>query len=156
MNREQSVQMSNLLNAVGNQDWNRANAMIIEYDLDVRSVEGWALRLAAAAGSTSTVKLLLDRGADVDINGGEALRHAAQNGHAETVALLLARGADPDRGGGAARAHAERNGHQDVVERIDAHLARKESERRAAQNAERRREDALRRMRRHKNRIGRG
>ena len=50
--------------------------------------------MAAKNGHTETVKLLLDRGADIHAWNDYALRLAAENGHTETVKLLLDRGAD--------------------------------------------------------------
>jgi uncharacterized protein len=54
--------------------------------------------LTAYTGHADAVKLLIDRGADVNarqIRGQTALMWAAAEGHAEVVKLLLARGADP-------------------------------------------------------------
>ena len=48
-------------------------------------------------GHTETVKLLLDKGADVNMktdNGETALIEASENGHIEVVKLLLDKGAD--------------------------------------------------------------
>jgi hypothetical protein len=57
-----------------------------------------ALSFAADRGQAAIVKLLLDRGADVNgkdtFYGATALVWAAQNGHAEVARLLLARGAN--------------------------------------------------------------
>lgn len=52
------------------------------------------LSWAAYGGATSTTKLLLDRGADID---GGALRAAAGSGRLDVVRLLVAAGADVDR-----------------------------------------------------------
>lgn len=58
-----------------------------------------ALLLAAAQGNTEGVKLLADKGANVNVRqslyGSSALYWAALSGHAATVRLLLDRGADP-------------------------------------------------------------
>jgi hypothetical protein len=53
-----------------------------------------ALRYAAENGHIETVKLLLDRKADIHAMDDYALRYAAHNGHTETVKLLLDRGAN--------------------------------------------------------------
>lgn len=58
-----------------------------------------ALSIAAKAGSTQIVKLLLDAGASPDVaewSEWTALRAAASHGHADVVAMLLDRGADPN------------------------------------------------------------
>ena len=56
-----------------------------------------ALLIAAEYGHDELVKLLLDRGADVNAQGGEhdnALQAASSRGHEQTVRLLLDRGAN--------------------------------------------------------------
>ncbi|RPI58969.1 MAG: ankyrin repeat domain-containing protein, partial [Lysobacterales bacterium] len=56
------------------------------------------LMLTSYTGNPAAVKLLLDRGAEVNtqqFRGQTALMWAAAEGHAEVVRLLLARGADP-------------------------------------------------------------
>ena len=64
-----------------------------------------ALVEEAFKGHTETVKLLLDKGADVNMktdNGYTALIEASENGHIEIVKLLLDKGADvnaKDNGG---------------------------------------------------------
>ncbi|MCB1020070.1 MAG: ankyrin repeat domain-containing protein [Acidobacteria bacterium] len=71
-------------------------------EVNVRSNTGKTplLLAAARAGSVETVRLLLDKGADVkaaDEMGGTALLAAALMGEDETVRLLLDRGADPNQ-----------------------------------------------------------
>jgi len=56
------------------------------------SVDGAALRTAAAAGRANAVRYLLEAGALAD--SGLALRRAAENGHAPVVRMLLEAGAD--------------------------------------------------------------
>lgn len=53
-----------------------------------------ALPEAAFRGHVSTVKLLLDRGADIHYNEDQALRDAVAKGRTNVVKLLLERGAD--------------------------------------------------------------
>ena len=58
-----------------------------------------ALSAAASSGHFALVKLLLERGADVnaeDAWGANALVGASDSGNVDTVKLLLARGADPN------------------------------------------------------------
>jgi len=61
---------------------------------------GWApIHLAAFAGNTANVRLLLDRGADIRLRAKTKFRNtpflvAMLTGHIETIRLLLDRGAD--------------------------------------------------------------
>ena len=80
------------------------------------------LHLAASHGHTSTVKLLLSKGALVDARGLNShytpLHFAAGNGHNSTVKLLLSRGASieaMDVGGKTPLYHATRGGYPDIV-----------------------------------------
>jgi ankyrin repeat protein len=65
---------------------------------------GYALHAACCKDqASSTIKLLLKRGATANIRGGKyetALQCAAKHGHLETVKLLLDNGADPTVEGG--------------------------------------------------------
>ena len=86
-----------LLNNGANVDWQSGRALPESaYD----GGAGWsALALAAAAGHGDVVGLLLDQGANVDIQwdfGRTALHEAAIFGRASVVELLLARGAAVD------------------------------------------------------------
>ncbi|KAB8226156.1 ankyrin repeat-containing domain protein [Aspergillus novoparasiticus] len=79
------------------------------------------LALAAANGHNSMVKLLLKRGAAVDIDessGQSALSRAAQRGHLETCKILLDEGANIDTrdDGMYPLLWAAENGHQAIVE----------------------------------------
>lgn len=56
-----------------------------------------ALMVAARAGNANAVRLLIERGADVnavDKEGGTALKNAARIGHTDVVRVLLEKGAD--------------------------------------------------------------
>ncbi|CAK9116812.1 unnamed protein product [Durusdinium trenchii] len=85
-----------------------------------------ALMLAAANGHVEVARLLLNAGADKDLQdkkGSTALILAAQQGHAEAARLLLQAGADKAlerfnlmRKGRTAWEIAKRHGHQDVLE----------------------------------------
>jgi predicted LPLAT superfamily acyltransferase len=80
-----------------------------------------ALRMASKYGETETVRLLLERGAEVDgndTNGNTALHWASLDGHLDTVRLLLERGADADgknKNGRTALDFAKAKGHSEVV-----------------------------------------
>jgi hypothetical protein len=70
-------------------------------ELDARSIK--SLHEAAARGYEDTVRLLLDKGIDVNAAGGHwgtALQAASHRGTAGTVKLLLDRGADVNASGG--------------------------------------------------------
>lgn len=85
-----------------------------------------SLRDAAVKGDAQAVKLLLDRGADVnakDSDGRTALTEAAFYGHAEVVKVLLAGGADifaKKNDGQTVTAMAA--GHKDIAEMIDREM----------------------------------
>ena len=79
---------------------------------------------AAFKGDTETVRLLLDKGANVnakDEDGGTALMFASVNGHTDTVKMLLKRGANPNitakssSGTVSALIYAKRMGHEEIV-----------------------------------------
>ncbi|KAK3075879.1 hypothetical protein LTR53_000453 [Teratosphaeriaceae sp. CCFEE 6253] len=55
---------------------------------------GNAFTVAAARGETEFMQLLLDRGANVNVEGKFALRYAARGGHEAAVRMLLEHGAD--------------------------------------------------------------
>ena len=78
---------------------------------------GWGgpLRRAATNGQLKTVKLLLDRGADVHADNDNALRSAAENGQLESVRLLLDRGADIHVQNDTALRWAAEHGHSKIV-----------------------------------------
>lgn len=85
--------------------------------------DGAGLLVAAIQGDASTVKLLLDYGADVNLLQGGPLLCAAANGHSELVHLLLNRGADPSLQDWIAVKEAEKNGYADVAATIKAHAS---------------------------------
>ncbi len=113
-----SVQMS-LLEAVENGD-----SVLVQQHLEqgVDSNElNEALREASGRGHSDVVKLLLDSGAQVnlqDIDGWSSLRVASENGHSYVVKLLLDSGAQVnlrDREGSSSLMLASENGYSDVV-----------------------------------------
>jgi ankyrin repeat protein len=101
-----------LLNQVGE------TALVLER----RDSEGQTfLYLAAEFGHQRMVKLLLDKGADVNVKGGaygNALQAASEGGHEAVVKLLLENGADVNAQGGEygnALKAASEGGHEAVV-----------------------------------------
>ncbi len=91
--------------------------MEIEYTISIQR----ALMQACENGHCDTVRLLLERGAEVNTgkqDGWTALMLASLNGHCDTVRLLLERGAEVNTGqqdGGTALMSASGNGHCDTV-----------------------------------------
>lgn len=86
-----------LLNAAQRGQFTRLKTLIKQLQflsLDYQNQLGQtALLLAAAAGHSACVQLLLERGANVDITdsvGQSALLLASRNSHSATVAVLLA------------------------------------------------------------------
>jgi ankyrin repeat protein len=68
-------------------------------DVNTRKADMTLLMVAASRGRADAVRLLLDRGARVELTsttGTSALNFASLTGDAETVALLLRAGADPN------------------------------------------------------------
>jgi len=87
--------------------------------------QGWtALGVAARAGKSNVVKLLLDEGADpnwMTREMGSALTLASSEGHKEVVDILLANGSNvdaKDEEGCTALIRAAGNGHSDIVEAL--------------------------------------
>ncbi len=84
-------------------------------------IQSKLLREAAAAGNADTVRLLIERGANVlskDEQGDTALHKAAAEGHESVARLLLKQGADvsaADSGGRTALHRAAFNGHESIV-----------------------------------------
>lgn len=109
------------------------------------SIDARALTWAAFSGHADVVKLLLERGANVDGPGTyqrPALTWAAERGHAEIVSLLLQHGADTgieDEYGRTAADYARQYGRDDMAREIEEApaLRRKaaEEKRRAEQAA---------------------
>jgi ankyrin repeat protein len=85
------------------------------------------LALAAWRGHLRLMRLLIERGANINARGNRgnaALHYAAQKGHAEVAALLLDTGAHANtRGGGVTPLMwACSNGHLGVVKRLVQHM----------------------------------
>ena len=90
-----------------------------------RKVEGYEytfLLIAAEEGHDQLIRLLLDRGAEVNAQGGlygNALQAASRGGHEQTVQILLDRGAKINAQGGkydSALQAASRGGHEKVIQ----------------------------------------
>jgi hypothetical protein len=83
-------------------------------DVGIFSYECSALMHASELGKNEIIRVLLDKGADIntEIGGYTALRFAAENGHLETVKLLLDRGAKNPSG---ALPFAVYGGHAGIV-----------------------------------------
>ena len=67
--------------------------LLLDRGADIHAEDDQALLNAAENGNTEIVKLLLDRGADIHAVNDAALRYTAMKGRTETVKLLLDRGA---------------------------------------------------------------
>jgi ankyrin repeat protein len=94
-----------------------ANPHLIEAR-DPSNFELTPLMTAAAEGHVGVMRLLLERGAEVNADckyHETALHYAAENGHEEVVSILLSCGADPSRKDNILRntplMYASRNGH---------------------------------------------
>jgi ankyrin repeat protein len=89
------------------------------------------LIIAARSGQIGLVRLLLERGADVNARDKEteatALITAAHQGHVQVVEILLQKGADvnaKDKSGKTALSEATRYNHEDVVKLLKARGAK--------------------------------
>ncbi|AVP88058.1 hypothetical protein phytr_11330 [Candidatus Phycorickettsia trachydisci] len=81
-----------------------------------------ALKYAACHGSLELTRFLIEKGADLKLEGNKiALIIAAQKGHTEIVKLLLEKGVDSrfqDQHGDRALYYAFKNGHKDTVDAL--------------------------------------
>ncbi|KAL1966418.1 hypothetical protein VTN77DRAFT_4560 [Rasamsonia byssochlamydoides] len=85
-----------------------------------------SLTCAARRGHDEIVRLLLDRGANINARGRfsmTALQEAASEGNKAVVQLLLARGADVNAGSSTALHKAARGGHKEVMRLLLDHGA---------------------------------
>jgi hypothetical protein len=69
----------------------------------------------AELGYLETVKILINRGADIHIDNDEAIRWASLNGHLEIVKFLFGKGADIHADNNCAIRMASKNGHFEIV-----------------------------------------
>jgi hypothetical protein len=79
-----------------------------------------AITWAAGSGEEQVVRLLIDKGADVNYDArdafdGSALECASKNGHEQVVRMLLDQGANVNAHSGSALRVASANGHERVV-----------------------------------------
>ena len=79
-----------------------------------------ALYIAAHNGFMSIVKMLLDRGADVNAQGGVALQIASSDGHLELAEMLINKGADVNAQSewGSALKAALEEGHVEIAQML--------------------------------------
>ena len=90
------------------------------------------LKVAAAAGAASTIRLYIDRGEDInaaDASGRSSLMFAASRGHVEVCRLLLEAGANPtqvDLQGRDALSMAQERGWHDLAELLGTFVRRAE------------------------------
>ena len=91
-------------------------------DKDTKMTGDSALQVAAFRGDIAIAKILIERGADVNLRGGEGntpLKTAAEQGNIELARLFLDAGADPNYVGGidgmSVLGMAADRGHPDVV-----------------------------------------
>jgi ankyrin repeat protein len=89
--------------------------LLLEKGADINAGGGWAIRASAQMGHLEVVKLLLEKGAYINAGDGAALRASAQMGHLEVVKLLLEQGADIHRRNDEALRVSAQMGHIKVV-----------------------------------------
>ncbi|KAE8410853.1 ankyrin repeat-containing domain protein [Aspergillus pseudocaelatus] len=118
-------EQASLFNAVTQGSLDIAWLLLTKGEVEANLNRAWdgrtLLSWAAATGQTSMTKLLLKRGAAVNIDGGSgqsALSCAAEKGHLETCKILLGGGADIDARGDnrSPLIWAAENGHQAIVQ----------------------------------------
>ena len=97
--------------------------LLLDRGADIHAVDDYALRCAAYGGHENVVKLLLDRGADIHAIDDLALQLAADGGHEGVVKLLLDRGADIHASSDLALQWAARGGHEGVVKLLKQHMS---------------------------------
>jgi len=113
------------------------NADLIEFtnvELNGPNVRGilgeTPLHIVATWGDAEAARILLDAGAEIDVNGEydhTALHYAIGQGHAEVVRLLIARGADLYRRnafGDNAIERAERSDNEEIKKLVKAAISK--------------------------------
>jgi ankyrin repeat protein len=114
--------------AIENHNLEIVKVFLSNVDIDAKDIYGeTALHWAVIIGNKEIVKLLIERGVDINSQDGlfesTALHLAAQNRHLEIVESLLSKGAKietQNKYGRTALGIAAREGHKDVVELLAA------------------------------------
>lgn len=122
-NPSQRTLLMAMRNAVG---FNKPDSVktLLDAGVDVDIGGGTPLRIAAGhMHSDRMLLLLLERGADVHINGDDALLGAIEQNRKSAVELLLKHGADANAGDGAPLLIATENNNQRIVRMLLAHGA---------------------------------
>ncbi len=113
-------------------DYNLSQAIseLLAKGADANYENSHALRVQAARGQSKVVRQLIEAGADVHSNNNIALCFAAAYGRAEVVRLLLEAGADVYDGNSQPLINARMGRHTDVVNILEAHIAKLNTQRR--------------------------
>jgi len=117
--RDVEVSPQSLIKETRSDDSQNARDMVrAGIDPNAKTAKGWtALMSAAYNGQADTVKLLIEKGADVnaEARGYTALAAAVYSGNPDIVRMLLRAGADPNRGQQSPLAAARGTGNKDMI-----------------------------------------
>jgi ankyrin repeat protein len=94
---------------------------LLDVGANVHASDDFALGIAAKYGRTDVVRLLIARGADFHAHNDWALRIASSKGQLEAVRELLKAGADAHVSDDEAIRWALESGHSDVVDLLQTH-----------------------------------
>ena len=98
--------------------------ILIDNGADVQMEDNIALKIASVYGYYDIVKLLIVNGADVTAGDNYPIRMASENGHYDIAKLLIDNGADVTADDNYAIRFASANGHYDIVELLKHHGAK--------------------------------